>query len=45
MCREGAVTHQTCPKWFAKFPAEDFSLNDAPRSGRQVEVNSHLIET
>ena len=36
---------QTCQKWFAKFRAGDFSLGDAPRSGRQVEVDSDQIET
>ena len=35
---EGAVTDQTCQKWFAKCCAGDFSLDDAPRSGRPVEV-------
>ena len=30
---EGAVTNRTCQKWFAKFHAGDFSLDDAPRSG------------
>ena len=28
--REGAVTDRTCQKWFAKFHAGDFLLNDAP---------------
>ena len=37
---EGAVTDRTCQKWFAKFRAGDFSLDDAPRSGRPVEVDS-----
>ena len=32
-------------KWFAKFCAGDFSLDDAPRSGRPVEVDSDQIET
>ena len=32
-------------KWFAKFPAGDFSLDDAPRSGRPVEGDSDQIET
>ena len=32
-------------KWFAKFHAGDFSLDDAPRSGRPVEVDSDQIET
>ena len=43
--REGAVTDQTCQKWFAKFHAADFSLDDAPQSGRPVEVDSNQIET
>ena len=32
-------------KWFVKFRAEVFSLDDAPRSGRQVEVDGNQIET
>ena len=36
---------QTCPKWFAKFYAGDFSLDDAPLLGRPVEVGSSQIET
>ena len=42
---EGAVTDRTCQKWFAKFRAGDFSLDDAPWSGRPVEVDSDQIET
>ena len=42
---EGAVTDRTCQKWFAKFHAGDFLLDDAPRSGRPVEVDSDHIET
>ena len=42
---EGAVTDQTCQKWFAKFHAGDFSLDDAPWSDRPVEVDSNQIET
>ena len=42
---EGAVTDRTCQKWFAKFCAGDFSLDDAPWSGRPVEVDSNQIET
>ena len=41
---EGAVTDQMCQKWFAKFHAGDFSLDDAPRLGRPVEVDSDEIE-
>ena len=42
---EGAVTDRTCQKWFAKFRAGDFSLDDAPWSGRPVEVDSDQIKT
>ena len=42
---EGAVTDGTCQKWFAKFCAGDFSLEDAQRSGRPVEADSDQIET
>ena len=42
---ESAVTDRMCQKWFAKFRAVDFSLDDAPRSGRPVEVDSDQIET
>ena len=37
---EGAGTEQTCWKRFVKFRAGDFSLDNAPRSGRPVEVDS-----
>ena len=30
VCGEGAVTDRTCQKWFARFHAGDFSLDDAP---------------
>ena len=43
--REGAVTDQMCQKWFVKFPAGDFSLDNAPWSGRPVEVDSNQIKT
>ena len=35
---EGAVTNQMCQKWFAKFRSGAFLLDQAPRSGRPVEV-------
>ena len=44
MYGEGAVTDQTCQQWFAEFPAGDFSLDDAPQSGRPVEVRSNQIK-
>ena len=34
------LTDGTCQKWFAKFHAGDFSLDDSPWSGRPVEVDS-----
>ena len=40
---KGAVTDQVCQKWFAKFHAGDFSLDNAPRLGRPVD--SDQIET
>ena len=42
---EGAVTDRTCQKGFGKFHAGDFSLDDAPQSGRPVEVASSQIKT
>ena len=40
---EGAVTGRVCQKWFVKFGAGDFSLDDASRLGREVVGNQ--IET
>ena len=45
MYGEGVVTDRTCQKWFGKFRAGDFSLDDAPWPGRPVEVDSDQIET
>ena len=45
MYGEGAVTDGMCQKWFVKFHAGDFSLDDAPQLGRPVEVDSNQIET
>ena len=42
---EGSVMDWMCQKWFAKLCAGDFSLDDAPRSGRPVEVDSDQIKT
>ena len=39
------MTDRTCQKWFVKFRAGDFSLGDAPQSGRLVEVDRDQIET
>ena len=38
---EGAVTDRMYQKWFSKFCAGDFSLDNAPQSGRSVEVDSN----
>ena len=40
---EGAMTDQTCQKWFVKFCAGDFSLDDAPQLDRPVEVDRDQI--
>ena len=45
MYGEGAVTDRMCQKWFEKFHAGDFSLDDAPWLGRQVGVDSNQIKT
>ena len=42
---EAAVTDQMCQKWFVKFHAGDFSLDDAPGLGTLVEIDSDQIET
>ena len=43
--REGPVTYWTCQKWFAKFRAGDFPLDDAPWLGGPAEVDSNQIKT
>ena len=43
--REGAVTDRTCQKWFEKFRAGDFLLDDVAWLGRPAEVDSDQIET
>ena len=42
---EGIVTDQTCQKWFAKFRAGDFSLDNAPRLCSPAEVDGVQIQT
>ena len=39
------MSDQKCQKWFVKFHAGDFLLDDAPRLGRPVEVGCDQIET
>ena len=43
MCGEGTVNDRTCQKWFGKFHAGDFLLDDALGSGRPIEVDSDEI--
>ena len=45
VCGEGAATDRTCQKWFAKLHAGEFSLDDAPWSGRPGEVDSDQMKT
>ena len=45
MYGEDAVTDWICQKWFVTFHAGDFSQDDAPQSGRPVEVDSDQMET
>ena len=45
MYEEDAVTDQTCQKWFAKFCAGNFSLDDAPQLDRPGELDSDKIKT
>ena len=45
MYGESAVTGRTCLKWFAKFHAGDFLLDNAPQSGRAVQVDNNQIKT
>ena len=42
--REGSVTDWTCRRWFAKFWAGDFLLDEAPQSGKPVEAVSDQIK-
>ena len=42
---EGAVTDRMCQKWFVKFRAGSFLLDNTPGSGRPVEVDRDQIET
>ena len=45
MYREGAVSDRTCQKWFEKFCAGDFLLDNASWLRRPVEVDSNQTET
>ena len=41
---ENALQERQCQRWFAKFRASDFDVNDAPRSGRPVEADDDQIK-
>ena len=45
MYGEGAVTDQTCQKWFSKFHTGNFFLDNAPWSDRPVEVDRDEVKT
>lgn len=40
---DNAPKERQCQRWFARFRAGDFTLNDAPRSGRPIEVDDDKI--
>ena len=40
VCGEGAVTDRMCQKWFDKFCAGDFSLDDIPQSSQPVKLTA-----
>ena len=44
VCGEGALTDRTCQKWFVKFHAGDFSLDNTSQLIRPVEVDSNHIK-
>ncbi|GFV55827.1 histone-lysine N-methyltransferase SETMAR [Trichonephila clavipes] len=42
---EGVLTVRQCQNWFAKFRSGNFDIEDAPRSGRPVEVDKDVIKS
>ena len=40
-----AISYDTCKTWMAKFKKGDFSLQDAPRSGRPMELDLKLLQS
>ena len=42
---KGAVTDQTCQKYFVKFHAGDFLLDDIPQLGRPAEADNDETKT
>ena len=41
---ENAVTERVCQKWFARFRKGNFSVRDAPRSGRPKMIDSDQMK-
>ncbi|EFN78757.1 Histone-lysine N-methyltransferase SETMAR, partial [Harpegnathos saltator] len=39
------LTERVCQRWYANFRPGDFDVNDAPRSGRPIEINSSDIKS
>ena len=42
MYREGVITQQIYQKWFVKFCAGNFSLDNVSQLGRPVEIDQHI---
>ncbi|XP_076235874.1 histone-lysine N-methyltransferase SETMAR-like [Calliopsis andreniformis] len=42
--KEKNARQACCQRWFKKFRAGDFDLNDTPRSGRPTEVDDDKIK-
>nr|CDJ81895.1 similar to SET domain and mariner transposase [Haemonchus contortus] len=38
-----AISYDSCKIWMAKFKKGDFSLQDAPRTGRPIELDLKLL--
>jgi [histone H3]-lysine36 N-dimethyltransferase SETMAR len=41
---EDVLTERQCQNWFAKFWSSNFDVENAPRSGRQVETDEDIIK-
>jgi histone-lysine N-methyltransferase SETMAR len=41
---DGFIPERTAQFWFARFKEGNFSLNDAPRSGRPIEIDDEELE-
>ncbi|GFV20064.1 histone-lysine N-methyltransferase SETMAR [Trichonephila clavipes] len=40
----GVLTVRQCQNWFAKFRSGNFDVEDAPRSGKPIEVDKDAIK-